>query len=152
MKKAQQLEVELDKTKEELMTTTQKLEEKEKALLASELEVKIQPKPPYILQYQPLLRRCPPSTDGSRVWRGTWRHARTSCCSPRRSLTRYLAVQGRNNMYLQLHYIYGSVFDAFFVLLPRNVTYISSNIKILNSKQIFKCSNKYNFEKQQFLG
>ena len=33
------------------MTTTQKLEEKEKALLASELEVKIQsrhPKPPYI--------------------------------------------------------------------------------------------------------
>ena len=49
VKKAQQLEVELDKTKEELMTTTQKLEEKEKALLASELEVKIQsrhPKPP----------------------------------------------------------------------------------------------------------
>ena len=40
MKKAQQLEVELDKTKEELMTTTQKLEEKEKALLASELEVR----------------------------------------------------------------------------------------------------------------
>ena len=39
MKKAQQLEVELDKTKEELLTTTQKLEEKEKALLASELEV-----------------------------------------------------------------------------------------------------------------
>ena len=39
VKKAQQLEVELDKTKEELMTTTQKLEEKEKALLASELEV-----------------------------------------------------------------------------------------------------------------
>ena len=53
VKKAQQLEVELDKTKEELMTTTQKLEEKEKALLASELEVKIQsrnPKLPYILQ------------------------------------------------------------------------------------------------------
>ena len=103
VKKAQQLEVELDKTKEELMTTTQKLEEKEKALLASELEVKIQsrhPKPPYILQYQPLLGRCPPSTDGSRVWRGTWRPARTSCCSPRRSSTRYLAVQGqgRNNM------------------------------------------------------
>ena len=40
VKKAQQLEVELDKTKEELMTTTQKLEEKEKALLASELEVR----------------------------------------------------------------------------------------------------------------
>ena len=39
VKKAQQLEVELDKTKEELLTTTQKLEEKEKALLASELEV-----------------------------------------------------------------------------------------------------------------
>ena len=39
VKKAQQLEVELDKTKELLITTTQKLEEKEKALLASELEV-----------------------------------------------------------------------------------------------------------------
>lgn len=39
MKKAQQLEVELDKTKELLTTTTQRLEEKEKALLASELEV-----------------------------------------------------------------------------------------------------------------
>ena len=62
----------------------------------------------------------------------------------------YLAVHGRNNMYLQLHYIYGSVFDAFCVLLPRNVTYISSNIKILNLKQIFKCSSKYNFEKRQF--
>lgn len=40
VKKAQQLEVELDKTKELLTTTTQRLEEKEKALLASELEVK----------------------------------------------------------------------------------------------------------------
>ena len=53
MKKAQQLEVELDKTKEELMTTTQKLEEKEKALLASELEVKksqLTSKPSYIYQ------------------------------------------------------------------------------------------------------
>lgn len=39
VKKAQQLEVELDKTKELLTTTTQRLEEKEKALLASELEV-----------------------------------------------------------------------------------------------------------------
>ena len=39
VKKAQQLEVELDKTKEELTMTTQKLEEKEKALLAAELEV-----------------------------------------------------------------------------------------------------------------
>ena len=39
VKKAQQLEVELDKTKEELLQTTQKLEEKEKALLAAELEV-----------------------------------------------------------------------------------------------------------------
>ena len=91
VKKSQQLEVELDKTKEELMTTTQKLEEKEKALLASELEVKIKsrhPKLPYILQFQPLLGRCPPSTEGSRVWRGTWRPARTSCCLPRRSSTR----------------------------------------------------------------
>ena len=42
MKKAQQLEVELDKTKEELLQTTQKLEEKEKALLTAELEVKLQ--------------------------------------------------------------------------------------------------------------
>ncbi len=33
MKKSQQLEVDLDKTSELLMTTTQQLEEKEKALL-----------------------------------------------------------------------------------------------------------------------
>merc|ERR1711892_605620 len=39
MKKSQQLEVELDKTKEELLTTTQKLDEKEKALLGAEMEV-----------------------------------------------------------------------------------------------------------------
>merc|ERR1712080_597577 len=39
VKKSQQLEVELDKTKEELATTSQKLEDKEKALLAAELEV-----------------------------------------------------------------------------------------------------------------
>ena len=39
VKKAQQLEVEVDKTKEQLATTAQKLEEKEKALLAAELEV-----------------------------------------------------------------------------------------------------------------
>ena len=39
VKKAQQLEVELDKTKEELLTTTQKLDDKEKSLLAAELEV-----------------------------------------------------------------------------------------------------------------
>merc|ERR1711872_582553 len=39
VKKSQQLEVELDKTKEELLATTQKLDEKEKALLAAELEV-----------------------------------------------------------------------------------------------------------------
>ena len=37
VKKVQQLEMELDKTKEELMTTTEKLKEKERALLASEL-------------------------------------------------------------------------------------------------------------------
>merc|ERR1711885_125378 len=36
VKKAQQLEVELDKTKEELATTSQKLDDKEKALLAAE--------------------------------------------------------------------------------------------------------------------
>ena len=36
VKKAQQLEVELDKTKEELITTTQKLDDKEKSLLAAE--------------------------------------------------------------------------------------------------------------------
>merc|ERR1711890_68621 len=39
VKKSQQLEVELDKTKEELATTSQKLDDKEKALLAAELEV-----------------------------------------------------------------------------------------------------------------
>merc|ERR1719391_1833183 len=39
VKKSQQLEVELDKTKEELATTTQKLDDKEKALLAAEMEV-----------------------------------------------------------------------------------------------------------------
>ena len=35
------MEVELDKTKEELLQTTQKLEEKEKALLTAELEVNL---------------------------------------------------------------------------------------------------------------
>merc|ERR1712233_196526 len=39
VKKAQQLEVELDKTTEELLTTTEKLKEKENALLSAELEV-----------------------------------------------------------------------------------------------------------------
>ena len=39
VKKSQQLEVDLDKTTEQLLTTTQQLEEKEKALLAAELEV-----------------------------------------------------------------------------------------------------------------
>ena len=39
VKKAQQLEVELDKTQEELLTTTEKLKEKENALSAAELEV-----------------------------------------------------------------------------------------------------------------
>ena len=39
VKKAQQLEVELDKTKEDLATTSQKLDDKEKALLAAEMEV-----------------------------------------------------------------------------------------------------------------
>merc|ERR1739846_131191 len=39
VKKAQQLEVDLDKATEQLLTTTQQLEEKEKALLAAELEV-----------------------------------------------------------------------------------------------------------------
>ena len=39
MKKAEQLEVELDKTMEELLTTTEKLKEKEHALAAAELEV-----------------------------------------------------------------------------------------------------------------
>ena len=38
-KKSMQLEVELDKTKEQLTTTTQKLDDKEKALLAAEMEV-----------------------------------------------------------------------------------------------------------------
>merc|ERR1711936_1548880 len=36
VKKAQQLEVELDKTKEELLSTTQKLDEKEKAATAAD--------------------------------------------------------------------------------------------------------------------
>ena len=39
VKKSQQLEVELDKTQEELTTTTEKLNEKENALTAAELEV-----------------------------------------------------------------------------------------------------------------
>ena len=39
VKKSQQLEVELDKTQEELMTTTEKLKDKEHALAAAELEV-----------------------------------------------------------------------------------------------------------------
>ena len=39
VKKSQQLEVDLDKTTEQLLTTTQQLEEKEKALLGAELEV-----------------------------------------------------------------------------------------------------------------
>merc|ERR1712003_85708 len=39
VKKSQQLEVELDKTTEELLTTTEKLKEKENALLSAELEV-----------------------------------------------------------------------------------------------------------------
>merc|ERR1712077_176666 len=38
IKKSQQLEVELDKTMEELLTTTEKLKEKEHALAAAELE------------------------------------------------------------------------------------------------------------------
>merc|ERR1711935_372375 len=39
VKKAQQLEVELDKTQEELLTTTEKLKEKENSLSSAELEV-----------------------------------------------------------------------------------------------------------------
>merc|ERR1711983_620148 len=39
VKKSQQLEVELDKTKEELTLTTEKLKEKENSLLSAELEV-----------------------------------------------------------------------------------------------------------------
>ena len=39
VKKAQQLEVELDKTKEELQLTSEKLKDKENALSAAELEV-----------------------------------------------------------------------------------------------------------------
>merc|ERR1712025_630380 len=39
VKKAQQLEVELDKTQEELLTTTEKLKEKENMLSSAELEV-----------------------------------------------------------------------------------------------------------------
>merc|ERR1719317_1019013 len=39
VKKAQQLEVELDKTHEELLTTTEKLKEKENSLSSTELEV-----------------------------------------------------------------------------------------------------------------
>ena len=39
VKKSQQLEVQLDKAFEELLTTTQQLDEKEKALLAAELDV-----------------------------------------------------------------------------------------------------------------
>ena len=39
VKKAQQLEVELDKTKEDLANTSQKLDDKEKALLGAEMEV-----------------------------------------------------------------------------------------------------------------
>ena len=42
VKKAQQLEVELDKTKEELQLTTEKLKDKENSLSAAELEVSIQ--------------------------------------------------------------------------------------------------------------
>ena len=43
VKKAQQLEVELDKTKEELMATTQRLEEKERVVLeVSSLNRRIQ--------------------------------------------------------------------------------------------------------------
>merc|ERR1712241_442836 len=37
VKKSQQLEVELDKTKEELLTTTERLKEKENALAGAEL-------------------------------------------------------------------------------------------------------------------
>merc|ERR1712227_1031146 len=39
IKKSQQLEVELDKTMEELLTTTEKLKEKENSLSSAELEV-----------------------------------------------------------------------------------------------------------------
>merc|ERR1711882_5883 len=39
VKKSQQLESELDKTHEELMTTTEKLKEKENSLSSAELEV-----------------------------------------------------------------------------------------------------------------
>merc|ERR1712226_1174981 len=41
IKKSQQLEVELDKTMEELLTTTEKLKEKENSLAAAELEVNV---------------------------------------------------------------------------------------------------------------
>merc|ERR1711962_1510908 len=39
IKKSQQLEAELDRTKEDLLTTTEKLKEKEQSLTAAELEV-----------------------------------------------------------------------------------------------------------------
>merc|ERR1712233_247115 len=41
VKKSQQLEVELDKTMEELITTTEKLKEKENSLSSAELEVNV---------------------------------------------------------------------------------------------------------------
>ena len=41
VKKSQQLEVELDKTLEELLTTTEKLKEKENSLSSAELEVNV---------------------------------------------------------------------------------------------------------------
>ena len=41
VKKSQQLEVELDKTMEELITTTEKLKEKENSLLSAELEMNV---------------------------------------------------------------------------------------------------------------
>ena len=46
VKKALQLEVELDKTKEQLVITTQRLDDKEKALLAAEMEVNTLNRPP----------------------------------------------------------------------------------------------------------
>ena len=41
VKKSQQLEVELDKTMEELITTTEKLKEKENSLSSAELEMNV---------------------------------------------------------------------------------------------------------------
>ena len=69
VKKAQQLEVELDKTQEELLTTTEKLKEKENMLSSAELEVNA------------LNRRV-------KVLKVILRLVRTNLCWPPRNLTK----------------------------------------------------------------